>query len=408
MADRVPSSSTTLGCIVGFRRVSSEGQPKHPLMKVPLLNLQAQYVSLRDDVRRVLEQVFETQHFVLGEHGRTLENLIAAYSQTKHAIGCASGSDALLLALMALGVGRDDEVITTPFTFFATGAAIARLGAKPVLVDIDPGTYNLNPAQVSAAITSRTKAIMPVHLYGQCADMDPLLKIKESHGIPIIEDAAQAIGAEDRKRRAGSMGLAGTLSFYPTKNLGGAGDGGMLTTNDDQFAERLRRLRTHGGANEYEHAEVGVNSRLDELQAAVLMVKFAHLDEWSDSRARKAALYSRLLSEANLSFEVHPPYVRPEGRHIFHQYVIRVPRYRDQLTQHLKESGIGTKVYYPIPLHQQECFAYLGYQEGSFPESERAAKETLALPIYPELTDEQQKYVVDSIKSFALRSAAPV
>ena len=370
-------------------------------MKVPLLNLQAQYVSLRDDVRRAIDQVFETQHFVLGENGRTLERLVAEYSQTKHAIGCASGSDALLLALMALDVGRDDEVITTPFTFFATGSAIARLGAKPVFVDINKATYNIDPSQISAAITPRTKAILPVHLYGQCAEMDPLLEISKKTGIPLVEDAAQAIGAEDRGRRAGSIGKVGTLSFYPTKNLGGAGDGGMLTTNDDALAERLRRLRAHGGANEYEHIEVGLNSRLDELQAAVLVVKFRYLDNWSNDRALKAERYSQLFREADLKFAVEPPFIRPEARHIFHQYVIRVPEHRDRLAEYLKEKGVGTKVYYPIPLHEQQCFAYLGYPFGSFPESEKAARETLALPVYPELTDEQQQYVVDAIKSFA-------
>jgi dTDP-4-amino-4,6-dideoxygalactose transaminase len=369
-------------------------------MKVPLLNLQAQYVSLRDEVGAAIDQVFETQHFVLGNYGRALEKAIAEYSQTKHAIGCASGSDALLLALMAVDIGSGDEVITTPFTFFATGAAITRLGAKPVFVDIDPSTYNIDAAAIPAAITSNTKAIMPVHLYGQCADMEALLEISEKTGVPIVEDAAQAIGAEDRGRRAGSFGLAGTLSFYPTKNLGGAGDGGMLTTNDDAFAERVRRLRTHGGANEYEHAEVGVNSRLDELQAAVLVVKFPHLDKWSNERARRAAFYSELFAGSQFGFDVIPPFIRADGRHIFHQYVIRVPEHRDRLAEHLKEKGIGTKVYYPIPLHLQQCFTYLGYQRGDFPESESAALETLALPVYPELTAEQQRYVVESIRSF--------
>lgn len=369
-------------------------------MNVPLLNLQAQYASIRDELRMAVDQVFETQHFVLGTWVRTLETAIAEYSHTRHAIGCASGSDALLLALMALDIKRDEEVITTPFTFFATGSAIARLGARPVFVDIDSATYNIDVSQVSSAITARTRAIIPVHMYGQCADMDPLLKISSERLIPIIEDAAQAIGAEDRGRRAGSMGLMGTLSFYPSKNLGGAGDGGMLTTNDDQRAERLRRLRTHGGVTEYEHAEVGVNSRLDELQAAVLLVKLAHLDRWSSTRAKKAGLYTQLLEDADLDFSVTPPFIRQESRHIFHQYVIRVPHHRDRLASHLKQQGIGSKVYYPIPLHRQECFDYLGYEEGSLPESERAARETLALPLFPELTDDQQNYVVDAIKRF--------
>jgi dTDP-4-amino-4,6-dideoxygalactose transaminase len=369
-------------------------------MKVPLLNLQTQYASLRDELRTAVDEVFETQHFVLGKWGRSLETAISKYSQTRHAIGCASGSDALLLALLALDIKRDDEVITSPFTFFATGGAIALLGARPVFVDIDPSTYNMDVSHVLSAITPRTRAIIPVHLYGQCVDMDPLLKISTEKGIPIIEDTAQAIGAEDRGRRAGSMGLMGTLSFYPTKNLGGAGDAGMLTTSDDGCAERLRRLRTHGGATEYEHAEVGINSRLDELQAAVLLVKFAHLDRWSKSRAEKADLYTKLLADADPGFGVTPPFVRQDGRHIFHQYVIRVPEYRDRVASHLKEKGIGTKVYYPIPLHRQKCFHYLGYKEGSFPQAERAARETIALPVYPELTDDQQNYVVEAIKSF--------
>ncbi len=367
-------------------------------MNVPLLDLQAQYASLRDEVREAIDHVFESQRFVLGEEVQKLEASIAEYCGTKHAIGCASGSDALLLALMALDIGAGDEVITTPFTFFATGAAITRLGARPVFVDIDPSSYNLDVSQVVQAITERTKAIIPVHLYGQCVEMDGLLEISVEHGIPIIEDAAQAIGATDRGDRAGSMGLMGSFSFYPTKNLGGAGDAGILTTSDDAVAERLRRLRNHGGRNEYQHEEVGINSRLDELQAAVLNVKLRYLDEWSNERARKAAVYDELLDD--VPFELITPSTRDEARHIYHQYVIRVPHYRDALMDHLKQHGVGTKVYYPIPLHRQECFAYLGYHEGEFPESERAARETFALPAYPELSETQQAYVVETIKSF--------
>jgi len=369
-------------------------------MNVPLLDLQAQYVSLRDDLRQALDRVMSSQRFVLGDEVRGLENSIAAYCQTKHAVGCASGSDALLLALMALDVKTGDEVITTPFSFFATAASIARLGARPVFVDIDPRTYNIDPSQVADAITSRTRVIMPVHLYGQCAPMDQLLDIGRRHGIPVVEDAAQAIGATDNGRPAGSMGSIGCFSFYPTKNLGGAGDGGIMTTNDDAIAARLRRLRAHGGSNEYEHEEVGVNSRLDELQAAVLRVKLPSLDRWSDERASKAAFYSKLLSEAELSFPLVTPQVRADGRHIFHQYVIRVPGNRDALMEHLKAHNVGAKVYYPIPLHLQACFNYLGYKEGQFPETESAAKETFALPAYPELTDEQQVYVVEAIRDF--------
>ena len=369
-------------------------------MNVPLLDLQTQYVSLRDEVRQAIDRVFESQRFVLAGEVQKLERAIAAYVETKHAVGCASGSDAVLLALMALDLRPGDEVITTPFTFFATGAAITRVGARPVFVDIDPRTYNLDASRVSDAITSRTKVILPVHLYGQCADMDALLALGERHGITIVEDAAQAIGATDRGRRAGSMGLVASFSFYPTKNLGGAGDGGILSTNDDGVAQRLRRLRNHGGHNEYQHEEVGINSRLDELQAAVLNVKLPHLDAWSDERARKAAVYDEMLTGAGLSFEVITPFVRDNARHIFHQYVIRVPKYRDDLMEHLKQHGVGTKVYYPIPLHRQECFADLGYKAGDLPESEKAANETFALPAYPELTETQQAYVVETIKSF--------
>jgi dTDP-4-amino-4,6-dideoxygalactose transaminase len=365
-------------------------------MNVPLLDLQAQFVSIRDQLQQAVERVMSSQRFVLGDEVRRLETSLAEYCQTKHAIGCASGSDALLLALMALDVKAGDEVITTPFSFFATAASIARLGARPVFVDIDPRTYNIDTSRVADAITPRTTAIMPVHLYGQCAHMDPLLHL----GVPVIEDAAQAIGATDKGRRAGSMGVIGCFSFYPTKNLGGAGDGGILTTGDDELAARLRRLRTHGGSNEYEHEEIGINSRLDELQAAVLNVKFPSLDQWSDERARKAEIYTKLLRDADLPFPLVTPEVRVDGRHIFHQYVVRVPGNRDALMEHLKAHGVGCKIYYPIPLHLQKCFEYLDYKEGDLPETEAAAKETLALPCYPELTDEQQVYVVETIKSF--------
>ena len=369
-------------------------------VNIPLISLKDQFAPLRQQMRAAIDRVMDTQQFVLGAEVKSLEEEIARYSNTKHAVGCASGSDALLLALMALDIKAGDEVITTPFTFFATGGAIVRLGARPVFVDIDARTYNIDPARVEAAITPRTRALMPVHVYGQCADMDPLMEISARSGIPIIEDAAQAIGAEDRGRRAGSIGLLGCFSFYPTKNLGGAGDGGMILTNDELLAERLRALRVHGGLTEYLHKEVGINSRLDSLQAAVLRVKLPHLDEWSNERRRKANQYNEFFSKATLSYEVITPFIRPDGRHIFHQYVVRVPNHRDALMVHLNQSGIGTKIYYPVPLHLQECFRYLGYQEGNFPESERAARETFALPVYPELTDEQQRYIVDSFKSF--------
>ena len=369
-------------------------------MKVPLIDLRAQYVSIRDTVRHAVDRVFESQHFVMGPEVAALEAEVAAYCQTTDAIGCASGSDALLLALMALDLGPEDEVITTPFSFFATGSAIARLGARPVFVDIDPLTYNLNVDQIPAAITSRTRAVVPVHLYGQCADMDRVLALCKAKNLVVIEDAAQAIGAEDRGRRAGSMGLAGSFSFYPSKNLGAAGDAGIITTSDPDFSDRVRRLRVHGGLTEYQHVEVGINSRIDALQAAVLRAKLPYLDEWSNARAQKAQTYSHLLEGAKVNFRLDPPFVRTECRHIFHQYVIRVGEHRDALMEHLKAREIATKVYYPIPLHLQECFAYLGYRQGEFPEAEKAARETFALPLYPELTSEQQEYVVNAIRDF--------
>ena len=383
-------------------------------MKVPLLDLQAQYATIRDDMRAAIDRVFESQQFVLGAEVQALEEEIARYSQTKFAVGCASGSDALLLALMSCNVGDGDEVITTPFSFFATASAITRLGARPVFVDIDEQTYNLKPSLVADAITQRTKAIMPVHLYGQCAEMDPLIELAGSggppasvsellrqHGIPIIEDAAQAIGAEDHGRRAGSMGAIGCFSFYPSKNLGAAGDGGMLVTNDLDHARRLHMLRVHGEERKYFHKVVGLNSRLDALQAAVLRAKLPHLDAWSVARQRNAQQYELMFGDAGLSEKFGLPFVRTGARHIFHQFVIRVrDGRRDALREHLRARGIGTDVYYPAPLHLQECFNVLGYKAGDFPIAEAAAQETLALPVYPELTAEQQDYVVSAIRDF--------
>jgi dTDP-4-amino-4,6-dideoxygalactose transaminase len=369
-------------------------------MKVPLLDLRAQHEALRDQLREAMQTVMDSQQFVLGSEVEKIEKEIADYSRAKHAIGCGSGSDALLLSLMALDVKAGDEIVTTPFTFFATAGSIARLGARPVFVDIDARTYNIDPRRVKAAITERTRAIIPVHLYGQCADMDSLLEIGKQHNLPMVEDAAQAIGAEDQGRRAGSMGVVGCFSFYPTKNLGGAGDGGMLITDDETLADRLRRLRVHGGATEYHHNEVGINSRLDALQAAVLRVKLKYLDSWSEERRKKAALYTQLFEQADLKVELSTPFVRSNARHIFHQYVVRVPKHRDALIKHLSQHGVGTKIYYPIPLHRQECFQYLDYQEGAFPEAERTARETLALPCFPELSEEKQQYVVDTICGF--------
>jgi dTDP-4-amino-4,6-dideoxygalactose transaminase len=371
------------------------------MKKIPLLDLQAQYGTIRAEVRRAVDRVFDSQHFVLGAEVQALEEEIARYSQTKFAIGCASGSDALLLALMSCGVGAGHEVITTPFSFFATGSAIARLGARPVFVDIDEHTFNLDPSLVAAAMTEHTRAIVPVHLYGQCAEMDPLIELTQPRGIPIIEDAAQAIGAEDRRRRAGSIGTIGCFSFYPSKNLGGAGDGGMLVTNDIEHARRLHTLRVHGEATKYHHKVFGLNSRLDALQAAVLRAKLPHLEDWTTGRQRKAQQYELMFIDAGLAEQIGMPYVRSNTRHIFHQFVVRVrDGRRDALREHLRDRGVGTDVYYPVPLHLQECFAYLGYKEGDLPVAERAAKETLALPVYPELTDEQQDYVVNMIAEF--------
>src|SRR5687768_3223054 len=369
-------------------------------MKIPLLDLHAQYASLRAPLLSAVERVMDAQQFILGAEVAALEDEIAAYSQTRHAIGCASGSDALLLALQALGVGLGDEVITTPHSFFATASAITRLGAQPVFVDIDPGTYNINEALVADAITERTRALMPVHLFGQCADMGILGSIGKQRGIPLVEDAAQAIGAEDQGRRAGSIGAIGCFSFYPSKNLGAAGDAGMMVTNDDEYADRLRKLRVHGEDRKYHHSSIGLNSRLDAIQAAVLRVKLPYLDEWSEARRRNAAHYDQLFTDAGLAEEIGLPSVRTGGRHIFNQYVIRVGNQRNALREHLKDNEIGSEIYYPVPLHLQECFRYLGYREGDFPEAERAARETLALPVYPELTFAQQTYVVETITRF--------
>src|SRR5260370_4753953 len=374
-------------------------------MKVPLIDLRGQHQFLRPQLLEAIERVIDSQQFILGSEVEALEAEIADYCTTEFAVGCASGSDALLLALMALDLNAGDEVITSPFTFFATGAAITRLGARPQFVDIEPHTYNLDPRRVETAITPRTRAILPFHLYGQCAAMGPLLEISKRYSLPIVEESAQAIGAKDRGWRAGSMGQMGCFSFYPTKNLGGAGDGGMIVTNNQTFSERLRKLRVHGGLTEYQHDEVGINSRLDALHAVVLRIKLKHLDAWSEARRKKAIFYNMLFHEAHLASDFLPPFVRPDAQHIYHQYVIRVPRRRDDLLKHLYEHGVGSKVYYPVPLHLQKCFAYLVYQNGDFPETERAALETLALPCFPEITEEQQRYIVEVIAKF--RSAPP-
>lgn len=369
-------------------------------MKVPLLDLSEQNAALRPEIEAALGRVLDSNGFILGSEVAALETELAEYCGVKHAIGCASGTDALLLALMAFDIGPGDEVITTPYSFFATVSAVTRLGAAPVFVDIDPKTYNLDVLQIEAKITDRTKAIQPVHLYGQCADMKPLREISEKYGIPLVEDAAQAIGAEEDGVRAGAMSAVGCFSFYPSKNLGGMGDGGFMTADDDEIAHKLRALRVHGSFERYYHKWVGLNSRLDGFQGAVLRVKLPHLDRWSDARKANADQYRRLFAETGLAESVMLPYERDNVRHIYNQFVVRVPGRRDELREFLTENGIGTDIYYPVSLHLQECFAYLGCREGDFPESERASRETLALPVFPELKPAQQEYVVAKIAEF--------
>jgi dTDP-4-amino-4,6-dideoxygalactose transaminase len=372
-------------------------------MKVPLLDLKEQNESMRSEIEAAIGRVLDTNAFILGGEVEALERELAGYCQSADAIACASGSDALLLAMMALEVGPGDEVITTPYSFFATVSSITRLGARPVFADIEPDTFNIDIDSVARLIGPKTKAVQPVHLYGQCADMGRLGELCSDANIPIVEDAAQAIGSEEEGRRAGSMGAVGCFSFYPSKNLGGMGDGGLMTTNDDGLARRLRALRVHGALERYYHKWVGLNSRLDGFQGAILRVKLPHLDRWSDLRRRNAHRYRDLFSGAGLDEHVILPFERPNVRHIYNQFVVRVPGRRDDLRVFLSDSGIGTDIYYPVPLHLQECFQFLGYKEGDLPESERAAKESLALPVYPELRPEQQEYVVAKISEFFLR-----
>ncbi len=376
---------------------------------VPLLDLKAQYTTIRDEIHEAMDRVIESQHFIGGPEIDALEQEIAAYSQSAYGIGVSSGTDALLVTLMAIGIQPGDEVITTPYTFFATGGSIVRLGGRPVFVEIDPQTYTLDPAGLEAAITPRTRAIMPVHLFGQVAGMDRIMDLAQQYHLYVIEDAAQAIGAEAAGRRAGSIGHVGCLSFFPSKNLGGFGDGGMVVTSDPTLAERIRLLRNHGAKPKYYHQVVGGNFRLDALQAAVLRVKLKYLDNWTAARQRNAAIYRRLCAEAGLAINLvalhagTPGIVLPvevlAGRHIFNQFVVRCTR-RTELIATLKSHQIGHEIYYPVPLHLQECFAELGYQPGDLPESERAANETLALPIYPELTESQLQSVVGVIAGF--------
>ena len=386
-------------------------------MNVPLLDLQAQYETVKDKIKPVIDEIFETQRFILGAHGVALEEEIARYCGVPYAIGVASGTDALLLSMKALGVGQGDAVITTPFTFFATAGAIVNLGARPIFVDIEAAGFEMDTealssflkkeceyvpaarATVHTASNLTIKAILPVHLYGQCADMDEILAIADRFNLPVIEDACQAIGASYKGKKAGALGTFGCFSFFPSKNLGGAGDGGMVVTEDKELADRVRLLRGHGAHHRYYHDIVGFNSRLDELQAAVLRVKLPYLDGWAKMRLEHAVKYAEAFQSAGLMDDVTPPTILPDRSHIFHQYVIRAKR-RDELQAFLKEAGIGCEVYYPVSLHEQACFRNLGYAAEDLPRSAAAAREVLALPVYPELTDEQRNRVVDRIAAF--------
>lgn len=372
-------------------------------MNVPLLDLKAQFRGIKSEIMTAMEAVCDEQGFVLGPRVADFEKATASYIGSRHAIGCASGSDALLLALMAFGVGAGDEVITVPFTFFATAGAISRLGARPVFVDIESDSFNIDPHLIDRAITPRTKAIIPVHLFGQCADMAVINGIARHRGIRVIEDACQAIGAVQERRRAGVLADVGCFSFFPTKNLGGFGDGGVMTTDDSALADVLAMLRVHGSRVRYLHEAVGINSRLDALQAAVLHVKLKYLDQWTEGRRRNADRYQRLFTQAQLLDRVVLPVTKPGNVHVYNQYTVRVGQ-RDELRNFLKEKGVGSEVYYPLPMHLQNCYHTLGYHKGSFPVSERAAEEVLSLPIYAELTEEQQAYVVRMIGEFYRRS----
>lgn len=363
---------------------------------INVLDLKAQYLALKTELDRAVLDVMASGHFILGENVQALEKEIAAYCGCQYGIGVASGTDALRLAFAALDIGPGDEVITTPFTFIATANTISRAGARPVFVDIEPRTYNLDPAKIEAAITERTKAIVPVHLYGQPADMDPIMAIARRHGLKVVEDSAQAIGAVYHGRRIGSFGDVSCLSFYPTKNLGAYGDGGMVTTNDAEIADKVDILRRHGGKRRYYHEVLGFNSRLDEIQAAILRVKLPHLDRWEERRREIARHYDNLLADVP---EVVTPFVLPGVQHVYHQYTIRA-RSRDDLAKYLQEQGIGSMIYYPLPLHLQKMYDSLGYAEGDLPESERAAREVLSLPMYPELGEEQIERIAGAIRSF--------
>lgn len=365
----------------------------------PFLDLQAQFATIRSEVTSAVERVLATQQCILGPDVEQFEKEIAERLGCRYAFGCASGSDALLLALMALGIGVGDEVITTPFTFVATAGSIARVGARPVFVDIDPDNYNLEPKQIKPAITARTKAIIPVHLFGRPAFMGEITAVAKANGLAVVEDAAQAIGAVYRGRFTGNIGDLGCFSFFPSKNLGGAGDGGMVTTNDPKLADRLKLLRLHGSRSKYQYEVLGLNSRLDTLQAALLRVKLRHLDEWTMARRRNANRYRYLFAEAELESLVRLPAETLGSQHVYNQFVIRTQR-RDQLRGHLHRAGIPTEIYYPTPLHLQPAFRYLGYESGDFPHAESACRSVLALPIFPELTEVQQEAVVTAVSNF--------
>ena len=365
---------------------------------VPFIDLVPQFNAMSDEIMATVARVFKEQKFMLGEEVSELEREIAEYCDARHAIGCNSGTDALIIALQAMGIGAGDEVITTPFSFFATASSICRAGATPVFVDIDPETFNLDPQAVEEAVTPRTKAIMPVHLFGQCCEMEALWRVAQKHDLQIVEDACQAIGAEYHGRRTGVLGSVGCFSFFPTKNLGGAGDGGMMTTDDPELAQRLKCLRVHGDVGQYEHIEVGMNSRLDSLQAAVLRVKLRQLDTWTEARQRNADRYGDMFRQEGVLDSINLPKVGPNRRHVFNQYCIRVRHgNRDSLMQQLKTRKIGCAVYYPKPLHLQKCFKYLGYRPGQFPEAEAASRDILALPSYPELPAADQARIVTAV-----------
>ncbi|HLE86569.1 MAG TPA: DegT/DnrJ/EryC1/StrS family aminotransferase [Candidatus Brocadiaceae bacterium] len=364
-------------------------------MKITSLDLRRQYESIRDEINNAVLEVIDSRSFILGPFVESFEHSIAKFCYAKHAIGVSSGTDAILLALMACGIKNGDEVITTPFTFFATAGSIARLGAVPVFVDIDPSTYNIDVSKIASAVNKKTKAILPVHLYGQCADMDAILEVARANRLMVVEDAAQAIGAVYKGQNAGTMGNVGCFSFYPTKNLGGYGDGGLVTTNDDELAKLIKILRVHGSEPKYYHSYIGINGRLDAIQAAILSVKLKYLNGWSERRRLGASYYSEHLK----GLPIRLPKIESHNTHIFHQYVIATSQ-RDELIKYLKQQGIGTAIYYPVPLHLQKCFEYLGYKEGDLLESEKASRETLALPIFPEITQKEQDYVIGHIKNF--------